>query len=566
MNEYESPSDHPELPQGDSPVDSSPPHAAAPVRVLWSARVITILVLSLALFAACVTGLVMVRTHADPRDFAQANVQTLVLSFVAFLSLIALVFFWPGLPRSIRWAPVVIFLSLVFVAAVVYRIDSVDGRLVPKFTPRWLPRPDQMLAAPQIIDDPRPVDLKSSTPHDFPQFLGPGRDLRVTGIPLHRDWATEPPRELWRRPIGAGWSGFSAVNGFAVTLEQRGEEELVTCYEMETGKPRWAHSITARHETVLGGVGPRSTPTLDDGMVYALGATGVLRCLDGATGSLVWSDDILDRYGVTPEEDGQGVAWGRSASPLVVEDLLIVPFGGPAKGPWFSLAAYDKRSGELVWRGGDRQVSYASPSLVNLAGIRHVVIVNEDSVSGHRIEDGQVLWSYPWPGSSTNNASTSQAVVTAGDRVLLSKAYGTGSELLQLAAEPDGRLTATSLWSKPGVLKTKFTNLAVIDGFAYGLSDGLMECVEVDTGEVRWKDRRRGNFGHGQILAVDDLILVQAESGEVVMLEANPRQLVELGRFAPLSSKTWNNLCLYGRYLLVRNAVEAACYELPLRS
>ena len=118
---------------------------------------------------------------------------------------------------------------------------------------------------------------------------------------------------------------------------------------------------------------------------------------------------------------------------------------------------------------------------------------------------------------------------------------------------------------QPGVLKTKFTNVAIRDGFAYGLSDGILECIEVDTGKRRWKNRRGGDFGHGQILLVGDVILVQAESGDVVMVEANPVELVELGRFPALSDQTWNNLCLYGRYLLVRNSVEAACYELPLR-
>ena len=300
--------------------------------------------------------------------------------------------------------------------------------------------------------------------------------------------------------------------------------------------------------------------------MYALGATGVLRCLDGRSGALVWQDDILQRYGVTPEQDLQAVGWGRSASPLVVEDLLIVPFGGPAHGTCASLAAYDKKTGELRWKGGEWQVSYASPTLINLCGTPQIVIVNEKAVSGHQLEDGSVLWSFAWPGGSSSNASASQAVPVSDNRLLLSKDYGTGSALIELTAVPDGGWLTSPVWENSGALKTKFTNVAVKDGFAYGLSDGILECIAIETGDRRWKDRRRGNFGHGQILLVGDVLLVQAESGEVVMLEANSDKLVELGRFPALSDQTWNNLCLYGPYLLVRNAVEAACYELPLKS
>jgi outer membrane protein assembly factor BamB len=201
-----------------------------------------------------------------------------------------------------------------------------------------------------------------------------------------------------------------------------------------------------------------------------------------------------------------------------------------------------------------------------LADTRQIVIVNESSVSGHRVDDGMELWSHPWPGGSTSSASVSQAMAVGPTQVLLSKGYGIGSSLIEVTRGSDDAWTTRALWEQAGLLKTKFTNVAVRGGYAYGLSDGILECVDISAGQRRWKVRRGGDFGHGQILLVDDLLLVSAEDGTVALVEANPDQFVKLGEFAALGDQTWNTMCLASPYLLVRNAVEAACYELPLRT
>ena len=383
----------------------------------------------------------------------------------------------------------------------------------------------------------------------------------MTGVRLNRDWQASPPRLVWRREIGAGWSTLAVVNGFAVTLEQRGNDELVTCYEVATGKPRWFHAVPGRHQTVLGGIGPRSTPTIDQGRVYALGATGILRCLDGATGQPIWTDDLLARIGITPQEDLNAIAWGRASSPLIVDNLVVVPLGGRTTPPWISLIAFDKVTGRLAWKGGDCQASYSSPVLTTLAGRRQILIVNQDFVSGHDPATGHALWKYPWPGSSSTNANTSQAVPVPNDRVLLSKGYGGGAKLLQVSQADHDQWKVAEVWANSRVLRTKFCNVVLHGEHIYGLSDGILECVELASGRRVWK---QGRYEQGQVLGVEDLLLVQAESGEVALVEATPSGHRELGRFAALDGKTWNNPSLYGRYLLVRNAEQAACYELGL--
>lgn len=511
----------------------------------------------------CAALIVFLRFRSDDFDHAVVNIVTLILSFFAGLSVfIWFLFFsaYPGLMRLlVASAGILGILILLFL----FPIDHLDGSLVPqKLRFRWSPKADELLAKPEASETPAGVDLVTTTPGDFPGFLSDDRTGHINMPPgrLAKDWQANPPKLLWRQPIGAGWSAFSAVNGFAVTMEQRGADELVTCYDARTGELKWWHGAKGRHENVMGGIGPRGTPTIHGGKVYALGATGLLHCLEGSSGKPAWpSKDLLKLCGSTQKQDETKVTWGRSASPLVVDDLVIVPLGGKPGGPYKSLIAFNKDTGEEVWRGGDRNVSYSSPTSAMLHEVKQVLCVNEDNVSAHDLKTGKELWSYDWPGHSSSDANSSQVLPMFPHHFFLSKAYGGGATVVQLDRQGD-TWTAEPIWHNKSVLKTKFTNVARIGTSFFGLSDGVLECVDSMTGKREWK---KGHYGQGQILGVGELLLVQAESGEVILLEANSEKHIELGRLAAIEGVTWNNLCLHGYLLLVRNATEAACYELP---
>jgi outer membrane protein assembly factor BamB len=195
-------------------------------------------------------------------------------------------------------------------------------------------------------------------------------------------------------------------------------------------------------------------------------------------------------------------------------------------------------------------------------------VVNENFLTAHDAATGKVLWEHPWDGDSNGNASASQPVPVGGDRIFLSKGYGIQSQLLQVSHVDavdgnDEKWSADILWSKP-VLRTKFGNVVIRDGVAYGIDDIDMDAVELETGKRRWKKRRRPELGHGQIMLVGDKILVISESGELVLLAADPKKYRELAKLQAIEGVTWNNLALSGPYLLVRNAEEAACFELPM--
>jgi outer membrane protein assembly factor BamB len=539
--------------------DFKPGHATSEYRRGRILPTNGILVVSMLSLLICI-GL---QLTGDFWDIAIANLLTLLFAFIAFITPVIWFTVGSGFRFNIRVIPLGTFLVVSGVGIACFQIDGVTGQLLPQLSLRWAPAPDELLD--ELTGEGSTIELDDKSSHSFHQFLGPNRDATIRGLKLSRNWEDNPPKQLWRQEIGAGWSTFSAVGGYAVTMEQRGKKELVTCYEIVTGTLKWWHEIEARHESQFGGVGPRGTPTIDQGRVYALGATGVLRCLDMTNGKEIWRKDLLKEFNIPPELANEEVRWGRSASPLIVDDLVIVPPGGPPKGPYVSLVAYNKNTGEEVWRGGTEQISFSSPNVATIGGVRQVLIVNENSVTGHRLDggenDGEVLWKFIWPGDNNTKTTVSQAVALPGDRVLASKHYGEGGGLYQIHRNEKGDFTVEELWHKESVLKTKFSNVVVHNGYVYAMSGEILECVELETGKRQWK---KGRYGHGQILLVDDVILVLGEWGELALVEANPNELREFARIQALEGQTWSNICLYGRHLLVRNATEAACYLLPV--
>jgi outer membrane protein assembly factor BamB len=419
------------------------------------------------------------------------------------------------------------------------------------------------------------------TPRDYPGFLGGGYWAEVKGYALATDWKSHPPVEVWRREIGAGWSAFAVVGNYAVTQEQRGDREMVSCYRLDTGEPVWVHADEVRFDPSgvadsLGGVGPRATPTIHGERILTQGATGIVNCLDALTGEVLWSHDTAKKFGATV------ALWGKSGSPLVVDDLVIIsvgaPFGeaasaaaaSPGKEPYdSSLVAFDVETGDVRWAAGSRKAAYASPVVAELAGERQIVMVNESYVTAHRASDGKVLWEHPWGSANDTTGSASQPVPLPGDRLFLSKGYGVGSSLLSIRRNSDEEFAVEPVW-KPAikrVMKTKLCNVVVRDGFAYGLDEVLLECIELETGKVMWKNRRSPEFGHGQIMLIGDVILVLSEFGELALVAATPERYEELASMQVLDDAhvTWNNPAFAPPYLLVRNAREAACYRLPLK-
>jgi outer membrane protein assembly factor BamB len=525
------------------PMDARPPA----VRRIWIPVGIVVLA------AAAVAG---VWYYPDPEfrnDFRS------MISSSAVMLAIFLLAFWLLFLSGMRWAMRIGVLigAVVMVGGSVASVEF-QGNLRPIFHFRWEHRERGPRESTAQVPIPEP------TPVDFPEYRNRNRDGVVTGLTLDRSWAGHPPKMMWELSLGndAGYAGISVVGPSAVTIEQIGPKEAVVCYDADTGKERWTYEYSALFAEIMGGNGPRTNPTIVDGDVYSLGATGHLARLDGATGKPKWTAEIV--------AGRNNVYWGQSGSPLVYDHLVVVSPGRnrkglnkdstPGTGP--AVVAYDRETGKTAWDSGDRGGGYSSPQLATIAGVRQVLVFDGEGLGSFDAESGKELWFHPW--TQDPDINVAQPLVFDDGRVFISSGYGHGGAMLKVTLK-DGKWNADEeLWTTDR-LKSKFANPIAHKGYIYGIDEsaGSLTCLDARTGKVKWKD---GRYGNGQILLVGDLIVIETEKGKLVLVEATPEKHNEVASFQALKGdKNWNYLTVARGRAYVRSHEMMACYELPAK-
>jgi outer membrane protein assembly factor BamB len=376
-------------------------------------------------------------------------------------------------------------------------------------------------------------------------FRGPNRDGRYDEMAVLTQWPAQGLSVLWKQPAGLGYASFTIADGRAYTIEQRRKQEVVAAYDVNTGRELWLQGWNAEY-TDSTGDGPRTTPTWDDGRLYALGATGELRCLDAKTGAVSWGKNILT------DNQAQNLSWAMAASPLVVDDkVIVIPGGSGGK----SVVAYNKLTGAPVWRSQDDRAAYVSPMLVTLAGRRQILVVTASRVFGLAPENGALLWSQSW--DTDMGINVSQPIVVDKNRFFISSGYGKGASLVEVTGAGNS-FTARNIWENIN-MKNKFNSSVLHEGYVYGLDEGILTCLDVNTGARKWKG---GRYGYGQVILASGHLIVMSDTGELALVKASPTEYSEVARFSALQGQTWNYPAIAGGRLFVRNANEMAAYKI----
>jgi outer membrane protein assembly factor BamB len=470
------------------------------------------------------------------------------------LLLLAWLLVWSGIPwatkRKVLLALVVAGLALGSMIADI----KFTGNMRPIIVWRWTPTNSSIVEQHRKTQPANSDPLRLWDGHfgqtDWPAYRGARRDGVVKSwakvFDASWDWTFKPPHLLWKQPVGGGYAGFAVVGNLAVTIEQRWDQEVIAGYDTATGRERWTYAYPALFSEKLGGKGPRATPTIANEHVYALGATGMLTCLDAFTGNKKWVVDIL--------EDNDNLAWGMSGSPLVYDDVVVVS-PGKQRAAGATLVAYDRATGQKRWAEGSARAGYSSPMLVTLSGKRQIIVFDGEGLASYDDRSGKELWRVPW--ETNQGINVAQPIVLDGDRIFISSGYGVGCAMLQVALH-DGKWAVHTLWTSRA-MRCKFTCPVAHEGHLYGLDEGILVCVDEKTGMRKW---REGRYGHGQMLLARSHLLILTESGELALVSPVPICRRELMRMRVFDGRSWNNPALAAGKVYLRNDQEMACYDL----
>jgi outer membrane protein assembly factor BamB len=388
---------------------------------------------------------------------------------------------------------------------------------------------------------------------DWPQFLGPNRNGISTETKLLDKFPSDGPPEVWRAKGGGGMSGLIISNGKLATMVEREGKQQVILLDAKTGKPVWSTAIAAAYRNSMG-AGPRATPAIDGGLVFAFTGDGILAALKLSDGTAVWRHEVVKEMG------GNIADYGMASSPLIAGDLVVVTVGAPGA----TVVAYNKTTGKLAWKTGRDSAGYSSAALLTVAGRKQIVAFTGQSALGLDPKSGTSLWRFPYNTDYECNIATPLAWK---NRVFLSAGENHGSTLLEL--KPDGKKFALkTVWDSTGrrsVLRNEWQTSILLDGHLYGMDNvggagpiTHLTCIDATDGTRAWQQAR---FGKGNLIAADGKLFISTIDGELVIVAASPKSFRELAR-AKVIGSTRQAPALANGLLYLRDGSEILCLDI----
>jgi outer membrane protein assembly factor BamB len=454
--------------------------------------------------------------------------------------------------HRLRTPAAIALLGLGWLSFGLVRNEGFDGEYYPEFVWRWSNQHEANLPDLPSAITTSPTDTANvpdaTIPAEWPRFRGPQGDGVANGNPLSINWQATPPREVWRIPVGPGWGSFAFDQGWLFTQEQRQEQEVLSCYSALDGSLIWSHADDIRFTEVVSGAGPRSTPAVSNGRVFAMGGKGLLTCVQEADGQQIWQRNLVQDY------QAPIPMWGFSGSPLIVDGLVVIFVGGNEDNGWM---AFNADSGEKVWGIPSPGMNYTTAQLMTLNDLRCLVFCDGRGMHGADVATGKVLWTHQPAGWNGTPMVDVQQLAPSSLLVALGDGYG----LTRVDVEHKGdSWSFRDVWTSKR-LRPSFNDSLITDETIYGFNQAVFSCIDATTGERLWQGGRYG-FGQALLLKNAGCIVVAAENGDAVLLKTNREKLEELGRIPVLDGKTWNHPIAVNNRLFLRNGQVAVCLDL----
>jgi outer membrane protein assembly factor BamB len=383
---------------------------------------------------------------------------------------------------------------------------------------------------------------------DWVQWRGAARAGTSEAFAAPAVWPDKPTK-AWEATVGSGHSSPVVLAGRAFVLTRLGDDEVVTAFELQSGKQAWQQKYAAPYQMNSAaeshGKGPKSTPAAGGGRVFTLGISGTLSAFEAGTGKPLWRKTFAREFDATSPD------FGVAMSPLIDGDVVIAHVGGNKSG---ALGAFDAGSGAVRWQWKGEGPAYASPVIATFGGTRQVITQSRSHVVGLAASDGRLLWQIPFTTAYDQNTVTP---VVFEDLVIYS---GVEQPLTAVrVAAASGHWSARPVWRSESVPMYMSTGV-VSGGHLFGLTHrnkGQFFCLDPKTGKVLWTTRGREGE-NAALIAVRDLLLATTTEGELVVTRRDPVKFDVIKRYTLAESPIWAHPAPAGRGLLIKDAEKLA--------
>ena len=384
---------------------------------------------------------------------------------------------------------------------------------------------------------------------DWPNWLGPNKNGSSPETGLLTTWPATGPKLLWKSAGGDGYSTVAIAQGRAITQVQHDGAEHVLALDAVKGTKLWETKIADAYKNNFGD-GPRATPTIEGKSIYVYSPSGALVCLDAEKGDITWSVNLLMMFG------GKKTDYGLSASPYIEGDLVYAIPGGKGAG----VAAFDKKSGKVVWKTGDDKAAYATPMSVDVGGQKQIIFFTASGLLSVTPDAGKELWRVAWPTDYDCNICT--PLLVGKDWLFVTSGEGNGCTMFKLsAAAPE---IAWQSKGKKSVMLNYWANAVLHDGYLYGISGEFNEksmhlnCVEAKSGNLMWSEK---NIGKAAVTLADGHLWITTKKGDLILVAANPMKFEQKARVTLLAENR-TSPTIANKRLYVRDRKDIYCFDI----